>query len=717
MPWPTCFDGPALKLHIDFETRSELDLKKVGLHRYARHPSTDIWCLAVAVGDEEPRIILPPGRGGTPGFSFGPLPDAQIYGWNVGFEYEIWNNIMVPRYGWPPLALEQCYCTMSMSFAMAFPGALDAASYAFGIEECKDKLGHAMMLKYAKPWRRDPVQWMTDCPQFTLGGRKWTGAEGLTYLHEYCKQDVRAEREIGHYVLPLSDKERRVWLVDQKINARGVQLDMESVRAAVDMCEAAKARAAEELCRITDGAVQKVSAVAAFKEWTAAQGAEMTSLVKQQVIDLLAADDDEDVSFELPAKVREALIVRQESGKASVAKFDKMLDLAGEDGRLRHVYQYHGAYSGRWAGRKVQTHNLVRDMPPPETVEKILALVRRRQWQAIDMIYGPPLTVLSRCMRSFFVAPEGKKWISGDWSNVEGRGQAWFAGEQWKMDAFVAADEKRGPGLYELAYSRMFHVPVESVKNPSEERQIGKVSELAFGYQGGLGSFRTMAKAYPDMRVQEMSDEQINGYKDSWRDAHPAIAGVRNEHGYRRGGVWYGIQSAAISAIMNPGEKFECGVPGRHATYLMRPDMPHLWCLLPSGRAICYPYSKILEGDFGLQLTYMCQPSQEDRKKKKIIYDDMNGPKWVRVGTYGGSLFNNIVQGFCRDFLADLLLWLDDMGAAIVMHTHDDGNIEVEIAKAEGARQAMQDRMRLVPAWASGFPLFARCSVLDRYGK
>jgi DNA polymerase len=142
-----------------------------------------------------------------------------------------------------------------------------------------------------------------------------------------------------------------------------------------------------------------------------------------------------------------------------------------------------------------------------------------------------------------------------------------------------------------------------------------------------------------------------------------------------------------------------------------------LWCLLPSGRAICYPYPKILEGDFGPQLTYMCQPSPEDRRKGNIIHDKSNAANWARVSTYGGALFNNIVQGFCRDFLADCMLALDEAGATIVLHTHDDENLEVDEAKAIGARAEMERMMRVVPAWAAGFPLFAKCDILTRYGK
>lgn len=709
-------------LHTDFETRSAIDLREVGLHRYARHPSTDVWCMAWALGDGEPVIWTP--ADGPPTFangaSFASMHVAAgrpFYAWNVAFELEIWNEILVKRYGFPPLKPEQAYCTMAQSYAMGMPGALEDGAFASGVKMLKDTEGRALMLRMTRPramHRADGTKLKVWEPGAVLTW--WDEPEKQTRLQEYCKQDVRVERAVGERLMPLSEKERRLWLVDYRINQRGVQMDMETVRAAITMAEAVKQQCDRAMSELTGGAVQTVTAIAALKEWMAAQGVAVDSLNKQSVVDLLNQGSDDAIPGSLPPAVRKALLLRQEAGKASTAKFDVMAEVAGEDGRLRNAYQYHGAASGRWAGRKVQTHNLVRDMPPPETVEKIIALVRKGDFRAIDMIYGPPLTILSRCIRSFFVAPPGKKWISGDWSNVEGRGQAWFAGEEWKIKAYQAADAKTGPGLYELAYSRMFNVPVESVKNPSEERQIGKVSELAFGYQGGLGSFHTMAKAYPDLKVQEMSDATIEGFKEAWRDAHPNIAGVRSpNYRGRRGGVWNAIQSAAISAVLSPGAPFTCGVPGRHATFKMVGSF--LWCLLPSGRAICYPYPKILEGDYGPQLTYMCVPSPDDRKKGNIIYDPANAANWARVGTYGGALFNRIIQGFCRDFLADLLLWLDEMGAMIVMHTHDDGNIEVDAAKAEGARKAMENRMRLVPDWAAGFPLFAKCAVLYRYGK
>jgi DNA polymerase len=180
--------------------------------------------------------------------------------------------------------------------------------------------------------------------------------------------------------------------------------------------------------------------------------------------------------------------------------------------------------------------------------------------------------------------------------------------------------------------------------------------------------------------------------------------------------AWRDIQDAAKNAIRQPGVVFECGYPGRQAKFRVAGSF--LWCLLPSGRTICYPYPKILDDEYGGQIMYMTVPSQADKQKGKVIDDPKNSSNWARVGTYGGSLFNNIVQGFCRDLLVDCcLLPLDERGAKIVLHTHDDGNIEVVDAKAEGARAEMQRLMRQPPAWAAGFPLKADCKIMQRYGK
>ncbi|MGH8742937.1 MAG: hypothetical protein ACREUY_01515, partial [Burkholderiales bacterium] len=367
---------------------------------------------------------------------------GRVVAHNAPFELAIWNSIMVPRYGWPELKPEQTYCTMAMCYAMGLPGALENAALALGLQMLKDSEGRALMLRMARPRSTN-----TDGTHVW-----WDEPEKLARLYAYCQQDVRVERELEKRLVPLSDKERAVWLMDYAINQRGVAVDIETTKAAIAMAETVKEKCGEEIANITENAVQSVSALAALKDWMAAQGVPVSSLDKQDVVDLL--------DTELPDSVRRALVLRQEVGKASTAKLDRIVDSAASDGRLRNLYQYHGAGTGRWAGRGVQIHNLPRNMPKQDTVNNILALVRSGNHQAIDIIYGAPISVISSCLRSFFIAPPGKVLISGDWANVEGRGQAWFAGEQWKLEAFRAADAGTGPGIYELAYSRMFGVPV-----------------------------------------------------------------------------------------------------------------------------------------------------------------------------------------------------------------------------------------------------------------
>jgi DNA polymerase len=218
-------------LHIDFETRSELDLREVGLHRYARHASTAIWCMAYAFGDEEPRLW-------TPGQ---PIPQdvAQhvasgyvVKAHNAPFELEIWSEILASK-GWPALTADQTICTMSLAYAMGLPGALEDGALALGLHMLKDTEGRAIMLKFARPWRTEPTRWMDECPSFTVNGNRLTGAEGLARLKAYCQQDVRVERELDKRLMPLSAYERKVWLLDYKINQRGVAIDMPSARAAV----------------------------------------------------------------------------------------------------------------------------------------------------------------------------------------------------------------------------------------------------------------------------------------------------------------------------------------------------------------------------------------------------------------------------------------------------------------------------------------------------
>ncbi len=670
-------------LHVDFETRSALDLREVGLHNYARHPTTDVWCVGWAFDDEEVEIG---GEGHLPNMyrvQAHVLNGGLVIAHNAPFELAIWNNIMVPRYGWPELKPEQTYCTMAQAYAMGLPGALEDAALALGLHVLKDTEGRSLMLRMARPRKVHPDGSLT----------WWNEEDKLARLYAYCQQDVRVERELHKRLMPLSEKERRIWLLDYKINQKGIAVDRPSAEAAIRMAEKLKTDYDAQMKDATGGAAESCNALIPIKQWLTEHGFPVDSLAKQDLADLLTQDP--------PPEVRRVLTLRQEAAKASTAKFAVMTKIAGEDDRVRNLFQYHGAATGRWAGRKVQAHNLPRDVPPTEIVDRILEHVRNGEHEAIDLIYGSPMTVLSRCLRGFFVPAKGKLLVGGDYSAIEGRGGAWFCGEDWKLKVFRDYDAGIGPGVYELMAARILHVPVETIKDPSFERQAyGKVPELFLQYQGGIGAFQTGAKTYGI----SVLDDEADRIKLEWRALHPKIKAT-----------WYALQDAAINAVRRIGEVFSAGHPDRPVKF--KKVGSFLWALLPSGRALCYPYPKLLPGKFGEQLTYMTVPSPDDKKKGKIIADPHNTATWARVGTYGGSLLENVVQAVCRDLLADAMLRLDDAGFSIVLHVHDEIVAEQNAAGEILGPMVMTTLMGVVPEWAKDFPIAVKCGAMTRYGK
>lgn len=733
-------------LHVDFETRSAADLKAIGIDLYSRHPTTDAWCMAWAIGDHEPALIAAEhfaacGRGVH--LALHHVKNGGIVvAHNAAFELAIWNNVMVPRYGWPRLDPKQVRCTMAMCYAMALPGSLEKAAAAVGIKEQKDLAGGRLMMQMARPrvvrgdlagqdaWENIEPVW-------------WDDADKLARLYEYCKQDVRVERELEKRLLPLSPQEQAVWQLDYRINQRGFYVDRPAIEAAIKVVGSEKERLDSDIRRATGNFVGFNTENARLTAWLNSRGVDTESVAKAEILDLLADDT-------LPADCRTALLIRQEAGKTSMAKLDKIVTAVSADGRLRNTLAYHAASTGRWAGRRVQPHNFPRPKIKQATIENILNQLPTRvrtfgaaaTAAALDNEVGAPLDVLPWCLRGIITAAPGHDLLGADFANIESRVLAWLAGEEWKLEAFRGYDRGELPDIYIQGYARTFGVSMAEVTEIL--RQIGKVIELAFGFEGGLGAYRTMEKTYnpPPKKDHEVSEAKVH-----WRGVHPAIKAY-----------WPAVNNAAIQAVLT-GAIIATGPAGRQVKF--RTSGSFLWCQIPSGRVLCYPYPRIgkqlfaefrtvsdkvfwkpfcqLTEDGALQaarqfakdnklllvsssepkdaLTYMTVPQPDDRKKGKIIDDPNNRSDWVRISTYGGKLVENVTQAVARDLLAEAMLRLDAAGASIVLHVHDEILAEIKSGQPPAAVKEYERIVQEVPTLATGLPIAAKAWRGKRYQK
>jgi len=656
-------------LHIDFETRSTLELPEVGVHKYATHASTDIWCMGWAFDDEEPAIWTP-GVAPWPAIIHHVRDGGLVTAHNAAFELQIWNNIMVPRYGWPVLKPSQVRCSMACCYAMALPGSLEKAAAAVGIQQQKDLKGGRLTLQMSRPkgfdLLGDPIWWDDEDKRQTL--------------YEYCQQDVRVEQALGARLLPLSPDEQALWELDYAINERGLYLDQPAIISAMAIIEREQRRLEGEIRRRTESAVGSPAEVAALTRWVRGQGVELDGLAKSDVVELLHRD-------ELPAHVRAVLRIRQEYAKTSTAKLNRMRDAASADGRIRFTMQYHGAGTGRWAGRRIQPHNLPRSTVSHEAIEEMLDYIptttpeRSIEW--LDLYYGEPMSMISNCLRGLICAAPGKTLVAGDFSNIEGRVLAWLAGEEWKLNAFRAFDAGTGPDIYKLSYSKSFGVPVDEITK--DQRQIGKVQELALGYQGGVGAFQTMARGYG----VKVTDERANEIKQLWRDSHPRVVSY-----------WWDLERAALEAVSHPGAK----VSVRQTTFVKRGSF--LFAKLPSGRMLTYPYPtlKAIETPWG-------------EMKEQLHYWHVDGltNKWEETHTYGGKLAENLTQAVARDILAEAITRVSRLGYDVCLSVHD----EVVAEMPEGAEwlENLLTQMKVLPAWATGLPVAAEGWQGSRYRK
>lgn len=717
-------------LRLDWETRSVIDLLKRGPYVYAMHPSTTALLASYKIGDGP----LKRWRRGEP------CPDdirahveagGEIGAHNAAFERLIWWHVMAPRFGWPRPAMKQFRCTAVTAAAMSLPRSLERLGDALDLKVKKDKRGKDLMKIHSIPQGFDAngeAIWhpLADDPT------------SLEAYHTYCDFDVLTEEAADRRLVPLSDDEMEVYWLNETINDRGLRIDVKSAVAAVGMIARAKEKINQELIAVTGGYVTAVTKTADMKAWIAQQGVEMPSMDKDDVDEFLHEYDD------LPERVKRVLELRQEGAKPSVEKISAMLDRVCADGRARGVYLHHGAgQTGRFSSRGVQAHNMPKYRKSFEKeienglrLDTLFTMIRTGDPDALEFMYGPelgrPLHLLSDAVRSFIWAAPGHELIDADYSSIEGRMAAWFAGEHWKLDAFRALDRGEGHGIYELAAAGIYGISVEDVTK--EHRPTGKVAELSCQYQTGVGGIRKFArqskikmhKLFP--ALWEAADEDQREFcekrfsdrvaahdpntealgREGWIAGELIKVGWRGKHPGIVAG-WKLLEDAAIAAVENPGSV--------HSVMGVKYIVAHgfLFCQLPSTRCLAYGAPKMQETE-APWADKTLEPAKREKKMSLTVRGvDAQTEKWTRFPVYGGSLFNNVVQGSARDILVAGMRKAEAAGYPIVLHTHDE--MAAEVPRGFGDVKEFERLICELPAWADGLPLTADGWRSKRYHK
>lgn len=734
---PTSF-----KAGHDFETGSACDLKKAGVHKYAQHPSTRVWCMSwwfVGThvmqrwhpGDPDPTALLDHVENG-----------GKVGVHNAIFERTIWNELVRRRYcpHWPLLRIEQQDCTMARAATISIPQSLDIVAKVVGAKAMKDMEGHALMMKMARPRKINAdgtLVW-------------WDTPENLVRLDAYCDQDVVTETDIDGRLPALSAAEHQVWELDQRINDRGIQLDIPVIERAIEVREIAKRSLNARMKELTGGAVAKCTEVAKLVAWIAAQGVPCESVAKGEQEDLIVAATDK------PA-VLEAIELRQAASKTNTSKLDAMLACACDDGRARGLLAYHGTNTGRWAGRLIQPQNFKRVDVEKEgnkvagAIALIETLPSHDAHDMIAMLHGSPMDVLAKTLRSMIVARPGNTLKGCDLANIEGRLQAWIASEQWKLDAFRAYDEGAGPDLYCVAYGKAFGEDPREVKKQNDKRQIGKVMELALGYQGSVGSFISMGKVYglkPAPLVPvivEVAPEQYDLWRsryakardkrglpeDQWAAVKTVVTGWRTQHS-NIVQSWWDLQDAAVEAVEAPGQV----VPVLDGRVAYVKGGGFLYCRLPSGRLLAYcnprlvtyrevwiemPDGEAIDAEgflpFDFDLYAALGGQRKERVRHRVDYDGYDGEhrRWASFALYGGMQFNHVVQGTARDVMADGMLRAEAAGYSLVLTVHDE--VLDESPEWFGSADELAALMTAGEPWLAGCPLAAKAWEGARYAK
>lgn len=676
-------------LYWDAETRSVIDLRRVGLYPYMKHRTTQVTVVRLRLDDGE-QVEWRPGD---------PLPqeildafadpEVMICAHNAAFERILLRDILHPRYGWPACPpLERWECTMARARACALPGGLEDALSALGSNVQKDMQGHALMLRMCRPRAFLP----DGTPTW------WEDEDRMRRLSDYCGTDVDGTRALDLRLPPMPDSERAIWLSTERMNDAGVRFDLRFVLRALEVADIARERLDWAMAKVTDGQVNKASNVAALKRFLINQGVDLTPPPDPFADPVQEAEEDEADATEEEAlpelrrkdvqrlllddrvqdAARKALEIRLEAGKSSTKKLNAIVARADHRGYVRGLISYHGTNTGRdsAAGGGVQIQNF-----PRETEEDWAGAwdAMQRGIDDVEMFYGPALDVISRMLRGAIIPDDGCEITSVDYSAVELCGVAWLAGQDDLVE-----DLRKKAKIYERMAGRIYGIDPATVAKDSRERWIGKQVILGCGYQMGYQKFWRMCLGYGQRVDVDLADRAVRTYRDTYT-AIPAL--------------WYELNDAAMLAVRFPGRLVSA------AQDRIRFKLDGIWLRmrLPSGRVLRYAYPKI--------------EIDERFDREGIVYWGVH-PKtkrWGKQRTFGGRITENAVQGLCRDLLMDGARRLERSGIyRPTTRVHDETVVNRRLG--QGSIAHMQELLCELPAWAGGFPLTSEGWTGERYG-
>lgn len=654
------------KLHIDIETYSSVDIKSAGHYKYIESPDFEILILCYALNDGPvQRIDMTLWKPGIGAFDKKFLdlynnPKVEKWAHNATFERNAFKRIGLAR------PISEWYCSAIKSGYCGYPLSLDAVSKAMKLgDKAKLSSGKALIRYFSIPCK----------PTKANNGRTRNlpehDPEKWQEFIEYCAKDVEAEREITHRLEGHNppEFERRMYILDQEINDRGILIDVDMAATACEIVD--------KNAEVLGGQIKELSGVdnpnsgAQLRKWLSkAMKKDINSLAKDVLPTLIE-------EAESPA-VKKVLQLRTKSSKTSNKKYQSMINCVGSDGRGRGFFQHYGAMrTGRWAGRIVQLQNLPRNYLSDMDLTR--EIFKTGDYGLIGMCYDNIPDTLSQLIRTAFIAKKRYTLAVADFSAIEARVIAWLANEKWRLDVFNTHGK-----IYEASAAMMFGVPIEEVTKGSEWRQKGKIAELALGYQGSVGAMKTMGA-----EEEGLDEEEMLSIVRAWRDKSPRIVDM-----------WYAIENAAKEAFKRGKTMVLPAYRGLKFHY----DGQFLIIELPSGRRLYYVKPKLGLNRFG---------------KESLKYQGMEQTtrKWTYLEAYGGKFVENIVQAIARDLLADSMLRLDEQGFDIVMHVHDEAVAEVPLEKAERDLKDMEKIMSEEVPWAKGLPLKAVGFITPFYMK